>query len=265
MLYLINPAGERPMRKKKLTEAVKRGRRGLRRSAPKKKRRRFSAKQIANQRRFAAAARARAKTAKRSKRAKGATMAKRKATRRRTVSKRRRVTGTMKSVRRVGGASVSRKSWRSAGYRRNPKRRRYRRNPGMAGGLVGGAIELTKNTGAALVGAAVGRTVSNFIPISGGPVVNFAKSTAVAIAIRMLGARFVGQETARFAAVGAMLGPLKDLILSFAPQAAPFLSGDGVMYLPGIPAGMPQFSAYAEGGEGSYQDEAMGAYAAGGF
>lgn len=248
MLYLINPGEKRPMKRKT-------------RKAKTARKRRFSAKQRAAQKKFAAMARARARAAKSSKRAKGATMAKRKA-RRRSV-KRRRVTGTMKSVRRVGGGSVSRKSWRAAGYRRNPRRRRrsYHRNPGF----VGVGMDLVKSSGAALVGAAVGRTVSNFIPVSGGPVVNFAKSTAVAIAIRVFGGKFVGQEVARFAAVGAMLGPLKDLIVSFAPQAAPFLSGDGVMYLPSIPAGMPQFSAYAEGSEGSYEDAGMGAYAAGGF
>jgi len=229
-----------------------------------KKRRRFSAKQRAAQKKFAAMARARARAAKSSKRAKGANMAKRRKARRRSSPKRRRVTGTMRSVRRVGGGAVSRKSWRSAGYRRNPKRRRrYHRNP-AGGGFVGAGLDLVKMSGAALVGAAVGRTVSNVIPISGGPVVNFAKSTAVAIAIRVFGGKFVGTEVARFAAVGAMLGPMKDLILSFAPQAAPFLSGDGVMYMPPmVPA--PAFSAYAEGSEGSYDEAGMGAYAAGGF
>lgn len=133
------------------------------------------------------------------------------------------------------------------------------------GGIMGMGLDLVKSSGAALVGAAVGRTVSNLLPIAGGPVVNFAKGTAVAILIRMLGAKFIGQETARFAAVGAMLGPTKDLILSFAPQAAPFLSGDGVMYLPPT---VPAFSAYSGSEDGSYEDVAgagMGAYAAGGY
>src|SRR3990172_9854882 len=36
--------------------------------------------------------------------------------------------GTMRSVRR-GGRPVARSAWRASGYRRNPRRRRYRRNP----------------------------------------------------------------------------------------------------------------------------------------
>lgn len=154
---------------------------------------------------------------------------------------------------------------RSTARRRNPirrhrvsrrravARRRYRRNPVRFGGFLNQTRDLATSSVAALAGAAVGRTVSNLIPFGGSPVVNFAKGAAVAIAIRTFGERLIGREAARFAAVGAMLAPVKDLIVSFVPQAETFLGrSDQVMYLPAFPpAYAPSLRAYAGEAVGS--------------
>ena len=141
---------------------------------------------------------------------------------------------------------------RHAVYATNPRRKRrvrrrgYRRNPAFGRGILGDVVSLVKQSGSALIGAAVGRTVTGMIPIGDAtnPIVNFAKGTLVAIGIRTFGARVIGKEAASFAAVGAMLGPTKDLIVSFVPQAGQFLGeGSDVMYLPSIPAG--RMAAYS--------------------
>ena len=180
------------------------------------------------------------------------------AKRKRTTKKRRRSSARRRSpVTRLRRGSV---------YVTNPRRRRrrgYRRNPGTGRGMVGQVIGLAQDAGSALIGAAVGRTVSGMIPIGGDqPIVKFAKGTAVAIAIKLFGRRLVGERVASMAAVGAMIGPLKDVIVSFVPQSSQFLgaSDGGVMYLPGIPASSLQAYAGDQGAEYVGEDTGMGSY-----
>lgn len=162
------------------------------------------------------------------------------------------------------------------GRRRRGGRRHYRRNPG-GGGIMGRSVRTLTRTGVVLGGIAVGRFVSNLIPIgNGSPIVNFAKGAAVAIAIQELAPRVIGRSLAEDAAVGALLAPVKDLVVSFVPQAQDFLGrSDQVMYLPRIPnrvasyqeaewimgsedegAGLESYSG--QGGMGSYSGDAFG-------
>lgn len=190
--------------------------------------------------------------------------------RKRSSSKRRR--GTMASVRR-GGAPVSRASWRASGYSRNPKKRRYRRNPGgrgLVGGLAGTAIGLGKMAVATMAGQALGRIATNAIPIGGtSPVAGLAKGLVVAIGIKKLGSRVVSADLAECLAVGALMGPLRDAVVSYVPQAGQFLGAyaGGVMALPSFPGSLGAYGSYASVDmPDSRQDdpgseEGMGAYA----
>lgn len=255
MLYLINPATRR--RKKRRIVATK-------------SKRRPSRKQMAARRKFAAMSRARsraAKSTKRVRRTKGAPVAVKR--RRRSTAKRR---GVMQSVKRRSGAKVARSSWRSSGYRRNPKRRRNthrRSNPGFRmAGLPRQIMDLGTGAVVVLAGGAAGRTVSSLIPFGGvTPLAQFAKGALVAIGIKMFAPRLIGKPFADLAAIGAMIGPTKDLVISILPQAAGFLGAYGnVMALPTWP-GQRSIGAYAAyaAGNGSEQDSnddesGMGAY-----
>lgn len=204
MLYLVNPASKGRKR---------------RASTAKKKRKGPSRKQLAARQKFAAMARARAKVARKKKRAttrRKPAMAARK--RKRTTTKRRRRT----TAKRRSGIRLVRRG--TTVYQGNPRRkrrgsRRYRRNPGIVAQVIG----LAKDTGAVLVGGAVGRVASNLIPAFGNPLADAAKGFAIAIGIRMFGGRIVGPDMARVAAAGAAQVPLKNLIVGFMPQAASFL------------------------------------------
>lgn len=216
MLYLVNPRRKAKAKK-----------------AKKARRKKASPAQMRARRKFAAMAKARARAARKApKRATsgGRTMATKR--RRKATKRRRRSTARRSPVTRLR---------RHAVYATNPRRkarRRYRRNPGMGSGIVGTAVGLAKDAGAGLIGAALGRTVSNMIPIGGtSPVVSFAKNAIVAIAIKQFGKRFLGERFASYAAVGAMIGPTRDLIVSFVPGASGFLGENGgVTYFPTTPA-----------------------------
>jgi hypothetical protein len=204
MLYFVNPASKGRKRQA---------------SKGKKKRKGPSRKQLAARRKFAAMARARARTAKKKKRAttrRKPAMATRK--RKRTTTKRRRRT----TAKRRSGVRLVRRG--TTVYQGNPRRkrrgrRRYHRNPGIVAQLVG----LAKDTGAVLVGGAVGRVASNVLPSFGNPIADAAKGFAIAIGVRMFGGKLVGNDMARLAAAGAAQVPLKNLIVGFVPQAATFL------------------------------------------
>lgn len=203
MLYFVNPAGKK-------------------RRASKKK---PSAAQLRARRKFAQMAKARAKSAKKStKRAgkKGKVMAKRKGTakrRRRSTAKRR---SAVTSLRRhsVYITNPRRKRRRTASVHR--RRARYRRNPGVRS-ILGTVKQTAIDTALVLGGGAVGRVVGGLLPAMKNPYAEAAKGTLVAVGVRMLGKRFLGDDKARFAAAGAMQPVLKNLILSFSPTAASYL------------------------------------------
>jgi len=244
MLYLVNPK-----------------RRAKKRRAGGKKRR--TAKQRAATRKLVALSRARARGTKKRRARRTPVMAKR---RRKATTARRRRRST-RGRRRSPVTTLRRRSV----YITNPRRRRrrgYRRNPGMGGGILNTTIGLFKASGAALVGGAAGRMASNLIPIGGSPIVNFAKGVIVAVGIKKLGSRFLGNELATYAAVGAMLGPTKDLITSFVPGATGFLgASNGAMYFPPpiySNAGLAAYSGDVDGADVSV-DTGMGAYSDGGI
>lgn len=210
MLYFVNPKG-----------------RTVSKSKP-------SAKQVAARKKFARMAKARAKASKQStKRAStGARMAKRKGTakrRRRSSAKRRGAVTTLRR-RSVYVTNPRRKRRRgTAVVKRRGKSRRYRRNPPSMRGILGAVKQTAIDTALVLGGGAVGRVIGGFLPSmkdSKGainPYVEAAKGTAVAVGVRLIGRRFLGDDKSRFAAAGAMQPVLKNLLLTFAPSAASFL------------------------------------------
>lgn len=196
------------------------------------------------------------------------------ATRRRKTARRRRATTARRRspARRRRGVPVYVVNPRKRTRRRASARRTvrwYSRNPVRVRGALNQVMDLAQASGVALVGAAAGRTVSNLIPLGSptDPIMSFAKGAVAAIAIRTLGERFLGREMARFAAVGAMLGPTKDLIVAFVPQAETFLGrSDQVTYLPAMTH--RGIAAYSNGGmdvygDGAGAEETLAAYSNG--
>ena len=152
-----------------------------------------------------------------------------------TSSKRRRRTSHR---RRGAGVRLVRRG--QTVYQGNPRRRGrhrrrsgYRHNPGIMANVIGSV----KDAAFVGVGAAVGRTVGNIIPIGGTPITDFAKGVVVAVGVRMLGRRFLGPDAARMLAAGALYVPFKNVITSFVPAAGAFLGdySDLAAYsLPGL-------------------------------
>jgi hypothetical protein len=234
---------------------------GYRRNPTRKTRKRASPKQLAARKKFAALARARAKvggTHRARTKPKGTIMARRK---RRTAAARRSTRRKRSPARRVMHHNPKR---RRRVIRHHAKRRRtFRRNPGM-GGMLGQVTTLFKESGVALLGMAAGRTISNLIPIAEtSPLIAFAKGTVVAIGIRMLGEKVIGRDLARVAAIGAMLMPVKNLVVGYFPTASTFLGSyagnlGGVMAMPRIPA-----RSTVTGYDGNAQT--VGSYASDGY
>lgn len=171
-----------------------------------------------------AAGRARVAAIKKTRRAKrkGTTMAKRKG-RKRTAARRSARRSTRRKAttakRRSPVTTLARRRVYVTNPRRRSRRRSYRRNPGIAKQVIG----LGKDTAVVLVGSAASRFVSNLIPFGNdGGLAGVAKGALIAVGIRTFGARFVGADMARLAAVGAMIGPLQSAIAITVPGAAQF-------------------------------------------
>lgn len=124
------------------------------------------------------------------------------------------------------------------------RRRRYHRNPGIVSSLKQGAMD----AGATLVGGAVARVVSGFVPLPKDGIAGVAVGLGVALGVGMAARKVVSHDTARFITAGAMQVPIKNLITTFVPQAGAFL-GDydsvGSYQLP------------ASGGVGDYLNPGM--------
>ena len=90
-------------------------------------------------------------------------------------------------------------------------------------------MQLGKDTLATLGGGAAAKLVGGFLPAIGGVPGAVAIGTALAIGLRMVSARFLGADMARFVGAGAMQPVLKGLISSVSPQAGAFL-GDYYPY-----------------------------------
>lgn len=236
---------------------------GFSRNAPKRKRtKRATPRQLAARKKFAAMARARAAGARKVSRAQsltGGSMARRKrkagARRRSTTRKRRSVSAR----RRRSYATNPRRVRRRRSVAKRGRIRRYRRNPGM-GSMLGGVKESFIGAGAVLGGMAAGRFVSSMIPLNASnaaqqPLYDFAKGVLVSIGVRMLGRKVIGRKYADLAAIGVLVGPSRNLILSYVPGASPFL-GNGVMAMPRFTSGgrLPSGTAAYPGGVAAYSD-----------
>lgn len=129
-----------------------------------------------------------------------------------TVAKRRRKARTggkrMKSVRRVGGASVGRASWRASGFRRNP-RRSYRRNPGFnVSGIIARLKQGVVDAGMVLGGKVGVRFLGNLAPagLKDTPIKAAAVQALAAVGLGLIGQRFLGGDKARFLVAGGIAG-----------------------------------------------------------
>ncbi len=178
-----------------------------------------------------------------------------------------------KALRRNPGRKRSRRAAHRR-YAANPRRhhakrgrRRMHRNPSIVSAITGTVVD----TGVVLVGGAVGRFVAGMIPFNAStpanqPYVDFGKSALIAVGVRYLGPRFMGQDMARLAAIGVMLPATKNLVLSFVPSASQYLgSADRApMFLPrSISQRNPNIQGYPPvGNRGSYTAPQMSGYPA---
>lgn len=124
-------------------------------------------------------------------------------------------------------------------------------------------LQLGKQTVAVMAGRTLGRTISGMIPFgSGNPLVSAGKGVAVALGIKMLGRRVLSADLADALAVGALIGPVTDLVSAYVPGVSPFLSG-GPMALPSFP-GMASYptriASYPQPSDEG-DAEGMGSYA----
>lgn len=156
---------------------------------------------------------------------------KRASSRRRTTKRRSPVTSLRRhSVYLTNPRRRRRSAARRVGVKR---RRRFHRNPG---GIVGQVMQGVKDAGATLVGGALARTATGFVPLPNTGLTGAAVGVGVAVGIGMLARKVVSHDTARFITAGAMQVPLKSIITTVLPQAGAFL-GDydsmGTYQLPG--------------------------------
>ena len=263
MRYLVNPLRSVTYHGKPASQA-KWAASGFRRNPKRKlpKRTKFSKRQLAAQRKFAAMARARSKAVKR-------TLAKPRYTnptgevtmaRRKRKAAHRRKTGRRvgrarsRSRRTVYAANPRRRSRKRSSSRRRVSHRRYRRNPGLSLGGVGGTL---KKVGIGVVSVLGGMAVGNYISINVTPKIftpaatdtttttatkNLLVAGALAFGIAMWGKRFIGEGPATLVAIGVMVVPVKNLIYAASPTST-FLGG-GVMAMPGFRRPNGSISAY---------------------
>lgn len=205
---------------------------------PKKRRKgkgkkRRSAAQVAATRKLVAMNKARKKKGKKR------SAVKRKA--RRTSRKRVNTnTGVRKMAKRRRKSPSRARARKGGARRRSSKRRRsgnitlsrvkgkvYRSNPG---GLIKQAMQGAKDAGYVLAGGAATRAVSNIVPLAKTGIMGAAVQLASALAVGMVARRFLGADAARFVVAGGMQVPVKSLVTSLVPAAAPLL-GDYDMLL----------------------------------
>lgn len=187
--------------------------------------------------------------------------------------RRRRTTARRAAPRRRRRSSAKRRSpvtslRRHAVYQTNPRRRRrivgkrrrrsYRRNPTIIAQLQQGAMD----AGATLVGGAVARIATGFLPLPKTGVMGAASGLAVALGVGIAARRFVSHDTARFLTAGAMQVPIKNLITSFVPQAGAFLGDYDNISAYALPSGdgMGNYLSPGMYGAAEAQDVEIGVY-----
>jgi hypothetical protein len=108
---------------------------------------------------------------------------------------------------------------RPATRHRVRRRRGYSRNPSIVATLRQGAMD----AGATLVGGAVARIVSGFVPLPKDGLAGVATGLGVALGVGYAARKVVKGDTARFIVAGAMQVPIKALITTFVPGAGAYL------------------------------------------
>lgn len=250
-LFMVNP----PKRKKRRTAAQ---RRATAKMIAANKRRRKGTK-VSTRKRSKSRRRTAAITPKRRKRV--TTMArkrgrKRASARRRSTTRRRRSTARRRSpVTRLRRNSV---------YLTNPRRRRrrrssYRRNPPVFAALKQGAMD----AGATLVGGAVARVVTGFVPLPKTGLAGVATGLGVALGVGIAARKVVKGDTARFIVAGAMQVPIKSLITTFVPGAGAYLGDYDNIGAYALPSGNGMGDYLTPGGANLYteaEDTEVGVY-----
>lgn len=209
-----------------------------------KGRKRRSAAQVAATRKLVAMNKARKKGKKKAVRRKA-----RRTTRKRVNTN----TGVRKMAKRRRKSPSRARARKGGARRRSSKRRRsgnitlsrvkgkvYRSNPGS---LVKQAMQGAKDAGYVLAGGAATRAVSNIVPLAKTGIMGAAVQLASALAVGMVARRFLGADAARFVVAGGMQVPVKSLVTSLVPAAAPLL-GDYDMLL-AYPQDMASYPALA--------------------
>lgn len=115
-------------------------------------------------------------------------------------------------------------------HRINPpgRRRRYRRNPGIASAFSPKAIMGGVMDGLFVTGGEVGaRTVNGFIPLGDGLVMTPVKAVLSAAAIDIVGGMVVKGDRHRMLRAGAYSYAAKLLVSTFIPQVRPMLGMSG--------------------------------------
>jgi hypothetical protein len=214
---------------------------------PRRRKRRFSAKQLAAQRKFAAKYGGGAGKARRSRVVtrfapeRGATKM--------AVRKRRKATVRRKPRRRSGGAKRRRSTARSrthfTGRGRvtftNPRRRRgHRRNPAFSVSGIGGRLVQAAQTATGVLGGEIATTYfANMIPFGGtSTVAQVGKRAVVGVGVAFAADKVLGRRWGDAVLVGALLSPIRQL-LAGVPGVGNLVSGGVSSYY-----SMPRMSSY---------------------
>jgi hypothetical protein len=199
-------------------------------SGRKAKKRTFSAKQLANQRRFAKAAKARSRATKKANPSKPARkanpMAKRRTRRspaKRTTSRRRRTVRRSNPVK-----AVRRRTSRRSAVRHTSHRRR-RRNPISIRSALSSPLSTLKPALIGAVGSIAVNTVISKLPLPASMKagnMRFVTQGGIALLLGMITGKFLGAGMAAKAVEGALTVTIRDAILANVP-ASVGLSGMG--------------------------------------
>lgn len=146
---------------------------------------------------------------------------KKRSTARRSTAKRRSSPRRRRSAKRRSPVTRLRRNSVYLTNRPHRRRKRYGMNP--RGGIVGQVMQGMKDAGATLVGGALARTATGFVPLPNTGLTGAAVGVGVAVALGMVARKVVSADTARFITAGAMQVPLKALITTAVPSAGAFL------------------------------------------
>jgi hypothetical protein len=133
----------------------------------------------------------------------------------------------------------------------------YRSNPG---GIIKQVMQGAKDAGYVLAGGAATRAVSNIVPLDKTGLMGTVVQLASALGVGMVARRFLGADAARFVIAGGMQVPVKSLVTTMIPAAAPLLGDyDMLLSYPGI-SSYPALAGGAYEEMGNYTEEGVASY-----